>query len=317
MARAKKEKPRRTTILRNVFFFRVDAGINPDTGKPLEINFGPSVRHLEGLPFTPEGRYLDSDDGKQMCCWCDTAQLPYRLRLANIRRGQHPPVENGGTFSPLILRAGHGLAELTHVVLFNGGVCGAEFNFYGPRATQLSYYFGVKLRGICPLFRLRSIARPDLEARLASLTDIKLLDLKVRASFANIVAQADQDLGAALAANIKAVDARPEDEFELTFTRKKGRNLVQRTMPAGLIDGIRRLARRPELKEQVSIFKIGGTGVEGNRFVDVLHEQFTAEKQIRPSLDESGGVDSTSMYEAIEEAYTEIQQQLATASVIE
>ena len=143
MAPRKAATPRQTSITRKVFFYRVNAGTNPDTGEPRELNLGPPIRHLATLPFSSEGRYLDGDDGKQLCCWPDTQSFPYRIRLANIRRGQHPPVENAGTFSPLVLGAGRGLAEITHLVLFPGRVCGAEFNFYGPRATQLSYYFAL------------------------------------------------------------------------------------------------------------------------------------------------------------------------------
>ena len=80
---------------------------------------------------------------------------------------------------------------------------------------------------------------------------------------------------------------------------------------------MRKLARRPELKEQVSIFKVAGAGGTDNRLVDILHEQFTVEKAIQPATNESGGVDSASMYAAIEEAYTEIRGQLSTASEIE
>jgi hypothetical protein len=315
MARAKKkDEPKQRTITRKVFFYRVNAGVETDTGKARQVNFGPAVKHLDTLPFTTDGRYLDTDDGKQLCCWSDSQHLPYRFRLANIRRGQHPPVENGGVFSPLVLGAGRGLAEITHLVLFADGVFGAEFNFYGPRASQLSFYFALKLRDLCPAFRLASIARPDLEARLAALSDIKLLDIKMRASFASILQDADEDLGAALNANIKAVGARPEDEFELKFMRKKSKSLISRAMPASLIDGVRKLARRPDLKEQVSIFKVAGVAGSESHFVDILHEQFTAEKAIQPAAGESGGVDSESMFVAIEAAYAEIQAQLSTAS---
>ena len=113
MARAKKKKeePKQRIITRKIFFYRVNAGVETDTGEPRKVNFGPAIKHLTGLPFTTDGRYLDTDDGKQLCCWPDNLQLPYRLRLANIRRGQHPPVENEGTFSPLVLGAGRGLGR--------------------------------------------------------------------------------------------------------------------------------------------------------------------------------------------------------------
>jgi hypothetical protein len=313
----KKKEPKQRLIARKVFFYRVNAGVHFDTGEPLEVDFRQAIQHLSKMPFTANGRYLDTDDGKQLCCWSDSSRAPYHLRLANIRRGQYPPVENAGTFSPLVLGAGRGLAEITHLVLFPDGICGAEFNFYGPRASQLPFYFALKLQGSCPGFRLASIVRPDLEARLAALSDIKLLNLKVKASFASILERANSDLGAAFAANIKAVNARPEDEFELIFVRKKNKSLTDRAVPDALIRSIRWLARRPDLKEQASIFKVSGKGNTNSPLVDILHEQFTAEKLIQPALDQSGGVESSSMFNAIEEAYTEMKVMLSSAKEIE
>lgn len=318
MANTRKVKePKPKTITRKVFFYRVNAGVHFDTGKPLEVSFGKAIKHLTTMPFNSDGRYLDTEDGKQLCCWSDSSQLPFRIRMANIRRGQYPPVENGGTFSPLVLGAGKGLAEITHLIIFPDGICGAEFNFYGPRASQLSFYFALKLKGLCLGFRLASIVRPDLDARLAALDDIKVLNLKVKASFVSILEEADKDLGAAFAANIKAVNARPQDEFELTFKRRKNKNLIERAVPDALISAVRWLARRPELKEQVSIFKVSGKGEEDSRLVDILHEQFTAVKSVQPALDQTGGVESSSMYAAIEEAYADMKELLSVAKEIE
>jgi hypothetical protein len=316
-ARARKKESREKTVTRKIFFYRVNAGVHPDTGTPREIDFHKAIEHLDAMSFSTEGRYLDSEDDKQLCCWTDNLKAPFRIRMANIRRGQYPPVENAGEFSPLVLGAGKGLAEITHLILFPDGFCGAEFNFYGPRASQLSYYFALKLQGFCLGFRLASIIRPDLDARLAALNDIKLLDLKVRASFASTLAEADADLGAAFNANIKAVNGRPEDELELRFVRKKNKKLIDKAVPEALIGAVRWLAQKPNLKDQVSIFKVSGKGEGDSRLVDILHEQFTAAKSVQPALDQSGGVESSSMYAAIEEAYIEMKGMLATAKEIE
>lgn len=318
MAKRKTERPpKKRTITRKVFFYRVNAGVHSDTGTPREVDFGPTVRRVRELPFTTDGRYLDTAEGKQICCWPDTSQPPYRIRLANIRRGQYPPVENAGEFSPLVLGAGRGLAEITHLVLFPGGYCGAEFNFYGPRAFQLPIYFALKVQGSLPPFRLNPVVRPDLEKRLKELSDIKLLDLKVRASYESILTQADADLGAALNANVRAVNARPEDEFQLIFKRRKNKKLPSFSVPEQLLNGIRKLAKRPDLRDNVSIFKVSESSGAGPRFVDILHEQFTVETEVEPALDQSGGVESSSMFEVIERAYAEMQEQLSKASEIE
>jgi uncharacterized protein YecE (DUF72 family) len=143
-----------------------------------------------------------------------------------------------------------------------------------------------------------------------------MLDLKVRASFAEILESANEDLGAALRANIRAVRARPQDEFEPKFVRKKNKKLSEQVVPRNILNAIRRLARRPETRDQVSIFKLQGSGGP-SQFVDVLHEQFTTEKIIQAALDSLGTVDTPSMYSAIEEAYGEAQGQLLKSQVIE
>ena len=185
MPRRRREAVTAPTINRRIFFYRIDAGVHPDTGQPRQIRFGHVVTQLAALPFRAgtNGRYLDGD-GKQTCLWADNNESPYRIKLAHIRRSQHPPVEIHGNFTKLELERGGGLAEITHLVIFPRGIVGAEFNFYGPRASQLSVYIGSKLAGIVPTFRLLPLVRPDLEQALAALDDITLLDLKARASFA-------------------------------------------------------------------------------------------------------------------------------------
>ena len=147
----------------------MNASVRNDTGTLLEINFSKPIQHLSTMLFTANGRYLDSEDGKQLCCWTDNSNPPFRIRMANIRRGQHPPVENEGTFTPLVLGRGKGLTEITHLLIFSDDICGAEFNFHGSRAPQLAFYFALKLKGFCLLFRLASIVRPDSDARLVAL----------------------------------------------------------------------------------------------------------------------------------------------------
>jgi hypothetical protein len=95
------------------------------------------------------------------------------------------------------------------------------------------------------------------------------------------------------------VNARPEDEFEPKFVRKKEKGLVARTVPQAFMKGIRNLSRRVDLKEQVTVFKLKGSAARA-RVVDVLHEQFTAYRDVELATDNSGSVDSASMYASIE-----------------
>ncbi|HEX4066720.1 MAG TPA: hypothetical protein VHZ09_11915 [Acidobacteriaceae bacterium] len=319
MPKGKKKDVGPKTIRRRVFFYRVNAGIHPDTGEPKKVNFANALSQLGAMPFSEadDGRYLATNDDKQLCCWVDNLASPVRLRLVAIRRNQHPPIENAGAFTALVLPAGCGLADITHLVLFPDGICGAEFNFYGPRASALSYYSAIKLKSWCPPFRLNPLVRPDLAAKLAAMQDIKVLNLKVRASYASVLEQTNSDLGSAFRATINAVSAREQDELELVFVRKRGKKLTPRSVPSALMEGIRKLAKRPDLREQASIFKITGADSAGSRPLDILSEQFTAEQTVMPAQGSMGGVDSESMFSAIEAAYSDVQAQLAAASELE
>lgn len=306
-------------LKRRIFFYRINAGTDPATGEPRVINFRQPFIHLETLPFNEDGRYLKtSDDEKQLCVWSENKDLPIRLRLAHIRRGAHPPIEHEGEFSPLVLPAGRGLAEVTHMMIFPKNICATEFNFYGPRASQLAFYCGLKLKSdLCPAFKLNPLVRPDLQARLAKVTDIKVLDMKLRASYAETIRKADEDLGAALSASIKAVGARDFDEIEIRFVRKKKKSAPVMAVPQTLLAAVRSLAVNKDTRESMSTFKIDGI-VEGNVSpFDILSEQFSESCEVLPATDGKGGVDSKSMFEAIQAAYTDVQSVLAAASELE
>lgn len=320
MSKSKKDPtPKPKTLKRKVFFYRINAGIDPATNQPRVVNFRQPFTELETLKFDENGRYLKtSDDDKQLCVWIENKDLPIRIRLGHIRRGAHPPIEHGGELSPLILPAGRGLAEMTHMMIFPNNICAAEFNFYGPRASQLAFYCGVKLNGnICPSFKLNSLVRPDLQARLAKVTDIKVLDMKLRASYAETVRKADEDLGAALMASIKAVGARDFDEVEIRFVRKRKKSAQLRAVPQSLLAAVRSLAGNKDTRESMSTFKIEGIVGGGVSPFDILSEQFSDSREVLPATDGKGGVDSKSMFDAIQAAYDEVQTVLAAASELE
>lgn len=310
--------PKPKTLKRRVFFYRINAGIDPATNQPRVVNFHQPFTHLETLKFDENGRYLKtSEDDKELCAWIDDKSLPIRIRLAYIRRGAHPPIEHGGELSPLVLADGRGLAEMTHMMIFPDNICAAEFNFYGPRASQLAFYCALKLNNICPAFKLNPLVRPDLQARLAKVTDIKVLDMKLRASYAETVRKADEDLGAALIASIKAVGARDFDEVEIRFVRKRKKAALVTAVPQKLLAAVRSLAGNKDTRESMSTFKIDGIVEGGVSPFDILSEQFSDSREVRPATDGKGGVDSVSMFEAIQAAYTEVQSVLAAASELE
>jgi len=131
-----------TTVERKVYFYRAYLGLDDDSCSRL-LDLTASLTHIDGLPFSNEGRYLDEDE-VTLCCWVDSVHSNPLFRFAQIRRGGLPMLERGGKLSDLKIPTDAGLAEAIHVVAFPDNIFGADFNFFGPRMTRLSSYLREK-----------------------------------------------------------------------------------------------------------------------------------------------------------------------------
>ena len=125
-------------ISRKIHFYRaLLAGLDED-GSPTPFDPATALHHIDQLDFSPEGRYLDIGD-TTLCCWVRRADPPQKFRFGHIRRTGLPLVEiRGGRLDDLEIPDDSGLVEVIHVVVFENGIIGADFNFYGPRVGRLA-----------------------------------------------------------------------------------------------------------------------------------------------------------------------------------
>lgn len=305
---------RRTTprpqVERKIYFYRVDAGQDA-AGRPVAFNPAPTLAHLNGLPFTEHGRYWDSGDDNVTCCWVDRAASHGRLRVGNVRRTGFPQVERRGTIEPLSIHPAAGLVEQVHVAFFPNQIVGSEFNFYGPRLSRLARYFAVRANGVCPPVTFEPLLRQDVTEQLNRLADVRLFHLKIHASYAGVVAEADQDLGAAFDAAARAGQA---EELEIIL---RPRAYSRGTLASRLLHTVKQLARRQDLREEASHFTVSGFNEVAERVdaVDILKDQLISRKRIVLGEDERArALDSESAYAAIETAYTELRSELLVAA---
>ena len=78
-------------------------------------------------------------------------------------------------------------------------IVGAEFNFFGPRATAFPLYFETKFPSL-PKFRLRPLINDDVLRHLDELGELTMLDIRIQPSEASLLASASQSLPAAMRA---------------------------------------------------------------------------------------------------------------------
>jgi hypothetical protein len=298
------------TVERRIYFYRVDAGVD-DGGRPLPFDARPALAWVDALPFTTDGRYLMDEDGNHTCCWPDPAlgACP-RLRFGSIRRSGFPQVERGGALAPLHLAPSSGLAEQVHVIFFPDGIIGAEFNFYGPRITRLPPYLQAKAGDLCPALTFMPLLRQDVSDQLERLRDVRLLRLRIHASYAARVAEADRDLGAAFRA---AQRAGAGEEIEIVI---RPRAYSRQPLARRLLGAVRRLAALGDLRDEVGHFSVKGLNADTGQvdLVDVLSDQLVARAQIICLDGQARALNSASAYAAIERAYGDLRPQLRRAA---
>jgi hypothetical protein len=232
----------RRTVERNIYFYRLDTG-GRNIGEPIAFDPTPILRHIDSLPFAIPGRYAVDNDERVTSCWVDHNKAPHRIRIGSIRRSDLPQVEQGGDLTPLRIPAGAGLVEQIHIVFFPDGLVGSEFNFYGPRISHLGSYLAEKSPVPGMHFAFEHLLRQDVAEQLARLEDIRLLDLRIRSSYANVIAEADHDLGSAFKAAQRASEA---DEVGLVL---RPRPYSRGSLAIRLLDTVRRVSKNEDCRE--------------------------------------------------------------------
>jgi hypothetical protein len=300
------------TLERKIHFYRSDAGLDR-SGKPVAFDPSPALAKIGRLPFSNDaaGRYLTDDDGNAVCAWPGNARTTQSLRFCQIRRTGLPQLEQAGKVSDLNIAADAGLLEPVHVVFFTDNIVGADFNFYGPRLSRLGYYLRTKSNNAVPLASFHPLLRGDVAAQLDHLTDIRLFDLRVNASYVNTIRQANQSLGDAFAANARVLEGDAE-ELELILRPSKAGRLSARQR---LLGSLKALVRGRDLRENADRFQVKGKHDETGRveLIDLLRDQLIAKKQILRLGERSRAVDENSAYEAIRAAHDELGDELRQA----
>ena len=257
---------------------------------------------VEALPFAPSergGRYLPQADGEDLCAWVDASVFPQRLRLARLRRNALPQAEMAGNLSDVTLARGAALYEAVHLLFLPDNVIAAEFNFYGPRPTRLPGYLKALLGDLPTPFVMEQILRQDAAEQLDRQRGLRLIDLRVRTSYAATVARADESMGAALDAAAGVGGADVVGVVLQAAPRTRTARLGD-----GVLAGVRRLARRADLRENATRFEVSGVGPDGLvEKINVLSDALVSVQQVARVGRTSRAVDRESAYAAVEAGY--------------
>lgn len=298
------------TIERDIHFYRVDTGYD-ESGKPNSFDPMPVFEHVDKLGWKDErrgNRYWDND-GKVTGCWVHDPKMPCKITLGTIRRTDLPLMENQGELSPLEIPEKAGLVEQTHVVFLGDDIVGCDLNYYGPRVSRLAFYLADKAVGIAPeILNFHPVLRRDIYQQLKKITFLRSLDFKIRSSYADSIADIDQNLWEALAAARRAAGGEDID-IELIFqasSRSHG------WLYSGLLETIKAICTRPEVQYEMSKLIVNGYDAEKQKAVklDLLSDKLIIKKAILKIDSKSNALNPRSAFDAIISAYEEIRDEI-------
>ncbi len=291
-------------VERRIMFFFADVG-EDEAGDPVPFDEEPHLRQVSQLQGSD--RYYAQGDGRMVCAWATPKHR--RMVMGNVRRSDLPQVEEDGTLKGLQLSKSAGLSEQMHAVFFDDNIVGADFNFYGPRMSSMATY--LKLRGNAPAnLNFDPLVLQDIGPLIERLNEVTLFQLRIRPSFLDEVRQADEDLFSALEAAQRVSDA---GDIEMVLRIKPYSR--DGKLKSKLKAAAKKLWKRPNLRNQVSKFVVGGRDESGAKVddVDILKNLITATKRVVKSGERTRAVQAESAFEVIEQARDELRQQIATA----
>jgi hypothetical protein len=296
---------------RSIHFYRIDTGAD-DGGRPLPLDVDALLNDLDGRPWqhvTDGGRYVNIQDGDALAAWVDRGGeepigdfTPLRLRFDRLRRNAIPQTELGGKLTSVRLSEHGSLSEVSHLLFLPNSLLGVEFNFFGPRASRLPDYLQRIAGSSEPSFAVEQLLRSDVADVLDQQRGLRVFDLQVRPSYAASVADASASLSAALTAARQVGDPTVVGVYLQADPKKRSNTLGRSVLMLA-----RNLARRPDLRDNSSRFKVRSIGPDGQmQTLDLLADQLLTTRKVTALGARSRAVNSESAYAAIRSAYEEL-----------
>jgi hypothetical protein len=167
----------------------------------------------------------------------------------------------------------------------------------------------VRAKGLGERIYVDRLLREDVIGRLDDFAEIKMARLKVSRGMTGLVTRIDADLGEALR---RAAEFTEAADVELVVRR---RPRSRDSLALRIRRVFARLARDPEAEGGVKALQVEGRASDDEAFelVDLLEEQIVATRPIRRVDERSRVLDSGAAYEAIENAYGELADEIQRA----
>jgi hypothetical protein len=256
--------------------------------------------------------YLDFGNGDAVRPWIDyDAAFPLRARFGRTKKTDIPKIEGEGKFRDIPLNPGEGINHLFHMVMFQKGVVGVEFNFYAPRISTFALYIRKLLN---EKVRFVPLLSATAASRLARLSSISLFSVKLKSD----VLKTHQMGKSGLMDAIKSLESFSKPQTLQITLGVDGRGNENGLSIAAIKQAVRSLLSRGTASDDADCLEsliVRGREDEESKTdeIDLLSETIMSRQRILSTAPGSRSLDTNSAYRAIQAAYSDCRGEINDA----
>lgn len=289
----------RESLQRRVLFYQVFRGGEP-VRSSRDFDFANTFARIGALPNTLAGRRERESDEATLSCFVDSANT---IRFGRIRGRNLPSrIDDGDTIDNIPLRPNGGLFEVTHLMYFDPGIIGAEFNFYAPRVSRLASY--VRAKAAINNLEIVPIIRGDAIRDLRRMERIKRVSFKVATDAFPARGRQQFQIFNRIAA---AAESPGVETISITLAAEQGRNSP--SLGREIVNELLGLAALPNLGELADHATAEGYRRDSTRLelVDLLNDELVGKRDFIRENIRSKTLDSAHAYATISDVFRELE----------
>ena len=289
-------------VQRKIHFFSASTGID-DAGNLVHVDLTPILKRVDSLPFN-QSRYEIDADNNALCILFPYKNTYDAIQFCRIRRSGLPLLERHGNLSELRIDPDTGLLEPVHIVFFPKNIVGIEYNHYGPRLSRLGRHLHRITDGEVRNLTFHPQLREDALKQMERLHEIRIFDFAIGPSYLRQVKECYEDFGIAL----EAQASLGEDLERLSLVLKPSKSGRESTLRK-LKGPIMSLLKMPGFQAHAERFQIRGLCLDTGRVetLDLLSDRLVSTKRIVKINKRSRALDPASAFDAIRDAYHDLQ----------
>lgn len=284
------------TIKRTILFYSMNIKNGNKKIDPID-----HILRIAQSPLSKAGRYYEMSDGKKIRFDLYNDSFPLKIVLGYTRGSDFPLVDNEGNIEPLTLPEKAGLFDPTHLVIFQNGIVGIEYNSKGPRPQTLRYFLEKKIpRSEYSEIKMLQIINPDISSTLSRIGEIKAFEIAIRRNNSDYL----KDLNEPLKYAMESLQTISDDVEEITVILKhKKYSKEPITLP--FLKQISNWLGRAEVIDNLEDCKITAFDEElkTTRDFDLLNSVIFTKRDIIKMDNVYKSVDSDAMFQAIFDSY--------------